>query len=162
MRRRTILALLWTASALWFAALVGFVELRLAPEGATPLPDTSLRGHGAEALSAWMGGMSEEGRALVLGPYRLMDTVLPLLLALTLLVTGGRRHWWLGVLGLAYAAFDLAENATIAAMLHAAPTSPDPGQVALASALTIAKWALVLPAILLGLWLFLTQMRARS
>ena len=162
MRRRTILIMLWAASLLWFAALAGFVELRLAPEGATPLPDISLTGHSAEALAAWMAGMSETGRALVLGPYRLMDTVLPLLLALTLAVTGGRRHWWLGAMGLGYAAFDLAENAAIAAMLRAAPAGPGPDQVALASTLTIAKWAMVLPALLLGLFLLLREMRARS
>ncbi len=150
------------ASLLWFAAMAAFVEWRLGPQGATPLPDTSLTGHTADSLTAWAAGMTEAGRALVLGPYRLMDTVFPLLLALTLAITGGRRRWWLGALAGTYALLDLAENASIAAILGAAPAVPSADQVARASLLTIAKWITVIPATALGLWLFLTELRGKT
>ncbi len=162
MRRRPFLIALWTASLLWFVAMAAFVELRLAPQGATPLPDTSLTGHTTDSLTAWAAGMTDRGRALFFGPYRLMDTVFPLLLALTLAITGGRRHWWLGVLACTYALLDLAENASIAAMLRAAPAVPGAEQVARASALTIAKWIAVLLATGLGFRLFLTEVRDKT
>lgn len=162
MRRRPLLIALWMASLLWFAAMAAFVAGRLGPQGATPLPDASLTGHSVDSLTAWAAGMTEAGRALFLGPYRLMDTVFPLLLALTLAVTGGRRRWWLGALAGAYALLDLAENASIAAILRAAPALPDADQVARASLLTIAKWAAVIPATGLGLWLLLTEPRGKT
>ena len=162
MRRRPLLIALWMASLLWFAAMAAFVEWRLGPQGATPLPDTSLTGHTADSLMAWALDMTDRGRALVLGPYRLMDTVFPLLLALTLAVTGGRRRWWLGVLACAYALLDIAENASLAAILRAAPAAPGADEVARASALTIAKWITIMPAAGLGFWLLLTELRGKT
>ncbi|MGY6536360.1 MAG: hypothetical protein ACXIVG_13530 [Pararhodobacter sp.] len=161
MRRRPVLIALWLASLCWFLAMAGFVEWRLAPQGATPLPDVSLTGHDAERLVAWMAGMTDRGRALVLGPFRVLDTVFPLLLALTLVITGAARHVWLGLAGLAYAGADLAENAVIAAMLRAWPAAPGADAVALASALTIAKWVMVIPAVALGLWLFWKEVKGQ-
>lgn len=159
MRRRPILIALWLASLCWFVAMAGFVEWRLAPQGATPLPDVSLTGHDADTLAAWMAGMTDSGRALVLGPRRVLDTVFPLLLALTLVMTGAWRHVWLGLAGLVYAGADLAENAAIAAMLRAWPAVPGTDAVALASGLTIAKWAIVIPVVVVGLWLFAKEMK---
>lgn len=161
MYRRRTLILLRAASALWFAAMAAFVELRLAPQGATPLPDTSLTGHTADGMAERASGMTDAGRTLFLGSYRLLDTVFPLLLALTLAVTGGLRHGWLGALALACALFDLAENATIARIVPLAPVPPGPDIVNRASLLTITQGATVLPATLAGAWLLAASLKGR-
>lgn len=159
MSRNTLVIALWVASALWFAGMTVFVQLRLAPEGATPLPDMRMIGYNANWLAGWMAGMSDAGRTLVLGPYRLADSVFPLLLASALVLTGGRRHWWLGVLGLGYAALDLAENAAIAAILRAAPVAPGIDDATRASAFTLGKWGILLLALPAGVVLLARRLK---
>ena len=163
---RPLLAL-WAVTLVWFVAMVGFVEWRLAPEGAIPLPDTMILGYDAEWLAAWINAMTEAGRARVLGPYRLMDTVFPALLATALIATGGRRHWWLGAMALAYLALDLAENAAIAEIVRAAPMPPEPAlpgsaQADRAAMLTLGKWALVAPSLLVAAWLMRARLKRRA
>ena len=142
---RGALPLSAAASVVLFAALAVLSKGWLEPAGQV-IFDARLAGYGVAEAAAYLGALTEEGRKLYLGLYRVLDTLLPLCLSLTLalligqLCTGGRLlRALLLLLPLVYLGADLGENAAVARLL-AAPGGVDAGRVAVASSLTQLKW----------------------
>ena len=149
----SLLRVLVVLTALWYLAMlaVGFVWLR--PEGAFPPLETRLLGYRPEAVEAWLLGLTERGRDLLLGPFRWASTLFALLLGATLALAAfaiDRR--WLAALALVYVLLDLAETAAVAAILRAGADGVDPAMIGRASGLTIGKWAVLLPVLAALIW----------
>lgn len=123
-----------------------------------PPPDLRIGGYDLLAMRAWLAALSPEGVALYLGPVAFLDTLLPALIGLTLLwwtrpVPGLRDGLFVAVCAataLAYVALDLAENATVGAMVRAGPVLIEPAKVAMASNFTQAKFAALALALVLA------------
>jgi hypothetical protein len=146
MQAGVFLGFLVAITILWFLGMTYASATWLGPEGAFPPLDARPFGYHPAQVEAWLAGLTERGRLLLLGPYRWADTVLALLLGATLALAAfavGRR--WLAALALAYVVLDLAENAAIAAILRAGDLGADPALVGRASGLTVGKWAVLLP-----------------
>lgn len=147
--------LLVLASAVSYGVLVLWFGPQVQAGAGGLLPfDLRLTGYGPEAARALLTALTPEATALYLGPVRITDTIFPVLFALTLCLPlrGWHGLWFLPALG--YGLADLAENRAVAALLRTGPLVDD-GSIAWASALTMAKFALVALAILLalaGLW----------
>jgi ABC-type amino acid transport system permease subunit len=142
------LFLLAALTGLWLAGMVVAGVVWLAPEGALPPLGVRPLGYHPATVDAWLAGLSERGRSVLLGPYRWAETVLVLMLGATLALAGavlGRR--WLSALALVYVVLALAESAAIAAILRAGIAGVDPGMVGRASGLTVGKWAVLLPVL---------------
>ncbi|AMM85865.1 hypothetical protein AZF01_17120 [Martelella sp. AD-3] len=114
--------------------------------GGLPPFDMRPGGYTFGEAKAFLSALSENGRALYLGPQQHLDLVFPAALALGLGLALYRlapftRFWKLcfaaiPVIGMA---FDYLENAAVRAMLFAGPAILQPEQVETASRLTIAK-----------------------
>ncbi len=118
--------------------------------------DLRVRGYSLVEAQDYLAALPAEGSARYLGPVRVLDTLFPVLMALTLM-------WWMrphrGAMGLVcmavaagYAVLDLAENAAVATLLRAGVDGADATAVALASALTQAKFVAFAVAALLAAW----------
>lgn len=113
--------------------------------------DTRTRGYSHADAVAFLSALTETGRAAYLGPQRIADTVFPIgfASALALGIFLGVRVWTragaavLALVPLVYLAFDMLENAAVAAMLRAGATGVTPAQVAQASALGQWKFTFV-------------------
>ncbi len=153
------LVLLTTVAA--YAVLVGWFgpQVQAAAGGLTPF-DLRATGYGIDAARAFLTALTPEGRAIYLGPGRVNDTIFPVLFTVTLILPVRRRAWLWWLPALAYGVFDLAENWAVARLLVTGPTV-EAGPVALASALTQAKFAAVLVAVVLALWGLWAGWRAR-
>ncbi len=147
-------ALVYGAMALWsLPRLAGFSD------GALIL-DMRLGGYDAGQVRALLDALGEEGRAFYLTRQQALDSALPALLALLLILSFRRLYargpaLALSVLALVYAAFDYGENALIARMLAAGPDLVTPALADAASRLTTAKFAalaIALAALAPGLW----------
>jgi len=133
-----------TALVYGWLVLVHGLQLEALAGGLKPF-DLSPLGYDLAAARTYLSALPPEGVALYLGPIRMLDTIFPVLMGLTLL-------WWMrplaglvGIIGavaaVAYVALDLAENAAVAVMLRAGPEGVVAGDVTLASTLTQAKFA---------------------
>lgn len=143
-----LLPLGWVAACL---VLILILSPRLAAETAGLMPfDLRATGYSLAEAQAYLTAMTPAGRALYLGPIRLNDTVVPILLTLTLCLPLRRWHWGWSVPALAYGLLDLAENRAVARLIQTGP-QVDGGSVALASALTMAKFVLAAVALVLAL-----------
>jgi len=120
---------------------------RIAADAGSPALDLRLSGYSADAARAFLGALSDEGRALYLNVQRRLDTVYPVLLCVIacwsiVWATRGVARWVTvllivsSVLGMLC---DLTENARIAAMLRLPPGAVTDAQIAQASILTQAK-----------------------
>lgn len=155
--RLSVLLPLATLAVYFWLVLGPTRELMILAEGLSP-PDLRLLGYDLPAIRVWLIALSPEGAALYLGPAATLDTLLPLLMGLTLLwwsrPVPGRAGWLFpaicAVAALAYMALDLAENAAVAVMVRAGPYAIDAGQVVLASNLTQAKFAAFALALVLA------------
>ncbi len=149
------------AAALAYGVLVGWFgpQVQMAAGGLTPF-DLRATGYGLDDARAFLTALTPEGRDVYLGPVRINDTIFPILFTATLILPVRRwaRGWW--VPALAYGVLDLAENWAVARMLVAGP-GVEAGPVALASALTMAKFAAVAAAVVIGLWGLWAAWRAR-
>jgi hypothetical protein len=140
-------------TAVWYLGMIvaSFVYLR--PEGAFPPLDARLLGYRPEAVEAWLAGLTDRGRALLLGPFRWAGTAFALLLGATLALGAfATQRRWLAGLALVYVALDLAEDAAIAAILRAGVEGLDPAMVGRASGLTVGKWAVLIPVLGAVIW----------
>lgn len=153
--------LLPLATALTYGLLVGWFgpQVQAAAGGLTPF-DLRATGYDAEAARSFLTALTPEGLALYLGPVRVNDTAFPVLFTLTLCLP--LRGWgWLWFLpALAYGLADLAENMAVAALLRTGPTVTD-GMVAMASGLTMIKFAAVAIAIMVAVLALWGRWRAR-
>lgn len=147
-----LLPLATLAVYLWLVRLMGGDLVALA--GGLRPPDLRFQGYDLPALRAWMLALPPDGVALYLGPVARADTAFPLLMGLTLLwwmrPFHTRAAWVAGAVALAYVGLDLAENATVAALLRAGPFGFDARQAAAASGLTQAKFLAFALALILA------------
>jgi len=123
-------------------ALAGLTAMRvwtvpIIQAGGLPMPDLRMAGYTPDELRAFLASLSPQARAAYLGPQRVLDTLMPV--ALTALVA--RWWWWLGaalaLVPLVYFAFDMLENAQVAAILRAGGASDTMAETA--SRFTLAK-----------------------
>lgn len=143
MRRVTIMVAAATAAAYVMLLWVGLGMLQ--PDAGGQLAfDARIWGYDRAAAESYLAALTEEGRAILLGPLRMLDTIFPPLagLLLALLIWRGGRPG-LAPVPFAYTAVDLWENATVAQMVREnAPELADT-----ASNLTQGKYALLLLAL---------------
>lgn len=128
------------ATLLVYGLLVGVLAPRLAAEsgGLTPF-DLRLMGYPLAEAQAYLAALTPAGQALYLGPIRLVDTAVPMLLALTLCLPLRRWDWPWTLPALMYGLADLAENWAVARLIRTGP-QVDEGSVWLASNITQAKF----------------------
>ena len=144
-----------------YLLLILLLAPRLSAETAGLMPfDLRAVGYSHSDAQAYLTAMTPAGQALYLGPIRLNDTVFVLLMTLTLCLPLRRWPWGYCVPALAYGLLDLAENWAVARLIETGP-QVDGGSVALASALTTAKFAAVLVALVLALAGLFSTWRAR-
>lgn len=151
-RRGRDLALWLVLAALTAGALIAVNVFHLAPGGArlleltagAPLLDMRVTGYGPAGVHRLLELLGAEGRGLYLRLLWTLDLALPALFSSFLWTSvslGVLRRWrWAAVLG---GVADYLENVAVTALLHRFPAE-SPTLVGLASALTIAKWALYL------------------
>lgn len=133
-----------------FVALLVITGRALTPDGLAPF-DSRFTGYSAEEARKYMAALARvQGTETYLGVFRALDTVFPVLLALTFLGaiwvnTGALGLPWRVLLVAAPALYlytDLFENARVAQMLVAGPDVAS-GLVRKASTLTQVKWICV-------------------
>lgn len=138
-------------TVLAFGLLAGWYgpQVQAAAGGLWPF-DMRAAGYGLAEARAFLTALSPEGRALMLGPVRVTDTVFPILFTLTLCLPLRGRGWVWCLPALAYGLLDLAENMAVAVLVRAGPEVAA-GPVALASGLTIGKYVALVLALVLAL-----------
>ena len=151
---RILISIAVVAVAL-FGVLVVMSLFWLRPEGLGNF-DGRLLGYDVDAARAYLSALSDQGRALYLGPFRWVDTVFPILVACAIGGTIWRtalgfpvaqRIAMLGVV-VAYLVVDLSENAFVAQMLRS--VGPVSAELAdRASDMTQMKWALFAASLVL-------------
>ncbi len=132
-----------------FALLVLWAAPRVSGDTGLLLFDERFSYSHAEAL-AFLDALSDEGRAVYLLELRLLDTLFPILLAISLAI--GLFHLsraWPAPVRLAAlafpalgAAFDLQENAAVAGMLRIGPAEVTAAMAEAASRWTSLKWVM--------------------
>ena len=152
MRQNWYLWVLPLAAALSYAVLVLWFgpQVQAAAGGLLPF-DLRALGYRPDEARIFLATLTPEGRAVYLGPVRINDTVFPVLFTLTLCLPVRRWNWAWTLPALAYGLLDLAENLVVARMLQTGPEVGD-GTIALASALTQAKFAAVVVGAVICLW----------
>lgn len=145
-------------AALYLAMIFGTLKrIREDADGIAPF-DLRRTGYGPEEARAFLAALSEHGRALYLGPQRLLDGVFLVLFTATLVAAinwAWERPWSLVFSAVAVAAgiLDAVENVLVARMLRAGAGGVTDAEVRRASRTTVAKFALVgvsFAAIVLG------------
>ncbi len=149
-----------------YAAMVFWTLPRILDEAGGLMPfDLRFSGYGPDEARAFLAALSAEGRAVYLGPQRLLDALYPALLAVVL--AGGvaalvRSRWLRVVLLVAVLggmAADYLENARVAALLTADAVTDE--AIAAASRATVAKSALTGGAMGMLLLVLARRMRER-
>ncbi len=131
-------------------ALAGLIAMRIwtlpmIEAAGLPMLDVRMGGYTPDEVRAFLARLGAEGRAAYLGPQRVLDTLMPVALtaALGLLIYRlvARWSWWIGaalaLVPLIYFAFDMLENAQVAAILRA--PAPSDTMAETASRYTVAK-----------------------
>jgi len=145
------------ARAVWGAVLALLLALAVLSKGwlepgGLLIFDSRPWGYDLASAERYLAALGPEARALYLGPFRWLDTALPLLLTLGLVLMGrGTPKGWRLLAGLAallYLWWDLVENARVAALL-APGVGLTEAAVAAASRATMAKWGCLAAAALL-------------
>lgn len=141
-----------------FVILAVMSKLWIEPDGMT-IFDSRLAGYDLADAQAFVAALNADQLGIYLGPFRIIDTIFPLLLTGFLW-----RTIWVGtaaegtpmrvsaMLGpLLYLVFDLMENAQVAAILQSqGALAPD--LVGHASTLTQAKWMCLALSLLVMFW----------
>lgn len=111
-----------------------------------PMPDQLILGYGTEHVEALRGAMDSNAVGQLNYVHKTAGLMFPLffalasLLAIGLTIPRGLLRWGLWVVPMAFAVIDLWENNVIDGLFAG---TLDPGAVALASTLTIVRWALL-------------------
>ncbi|MDF3415740.1 hypothetical protein HKX54_14800 [Sulfitobacter sp. M57] len=122
--------------------------------------DAHFGGYSVDAARLYLAALKQAGRTeLYLGVFRVLDTVLPILLSFTLAgviwtQARGMPKVVRGVVALTpcvYLWLDLSENAAVAHLLRFGP-QVSAGAILQASAYTVAKWICLTLAMLLAVW----------
>ncbi|MCW1918418.1 hypothetical protein NX862_06620 [Rhodobacter sp. KR11] len=122
--------------------------------------DLRLTGYGLTEALAYVAALTPEAMATYLGPWRIADTLFPLLMmpALLLPLWGRGQMWFLPAL--AYGLADLGENNAVARLLTAG-AEMTASQVMLASTLTQGKFLALGLAVGLAAWALWQGWRTR-
>ncbi len=139
----TVLA--YAVLALWFGP-----QVQAAAGGLQPF-DMRVTGYSLADARAFLAALSPEGLALYQGPVRATDTIVPMLLTLTLCLPLRHRFWVWSLPALGYGLLDLGENWAVSVLLRTGP-AVEAGPVMVASALTMLKFAVVTVAAGIALW----------
>ncbi len=134
-------------TAAWFVGMAVWSYFAISREaGGLTILDARLLGYGLEDARLFLRELSPLGKARYLGPMRVLDSVFPALLALTLIAVAfrvtGRLALAAGATALVAAGLDYAENAAVAGLLRRGADGIDAEAVAIACGLTMAKFAL--------------------
>ena len=109
------------------------------------MPDQLMLGYGTDHIEALRGAMNSDAVGQLNYVHKTAGLMFPLffalasILAIGLTVPRGLLRWGLWLIPMAFAVIDLWENNVIDSLFVGAL---DPGQVTLASTLTIIRWAL--------------------
>lgn len=151
-----VLGVMALIAALCFGMLIVSSEMYLSV--GSGLLDGRMFGYDAAAVRLYLGQLSEPELWFYAGPFRLLDTVAPPLLALTfvgLIWTLGRSLWRMAViLPLVYLIADLRENALVGQILNIGIEGLDANLVMKASNMTQLKWAFLVLSLGVVLWLW--------
>jgi hypothetical protein len=143
---KQVLAALLSIAVFGFGVLFVLSEMYLgAGEG---LLDGRLGGYSVDDVAVYLGFLTPDARAFYLGTFRLLDTVIPLLIAVALAAIiwsySARVLRVLAVLPFIYLGFDWYENALVAQIVTAGLKELDADLIARASLMTSAKWLFML------------------
>lgn len=167
LRRTVMTRVFWVVFALGLSVYLVMVLWTLpaisAAAGGLAAFDLRPLGYSLIEARAFLSALSEQGRALYLGPQALLDLAYPTLLASTIalgvrLLGGGR--WMLRIAvpaAVGGALCDYAENLLVRRLLQVEPASVTEGAVQMASTATVLKsvlstLALVLLLVALARW----------
>lgn len=143
MKRLIVMVAAATLASYVLLAWVGLVQLN-AQAGGLIAFDARITGYNQADATAYLAELTDEGRAIILGPLRILDTIFPVLLGLLLaLIIWVNGRPYLAILPFGYTAVDLWENATVGRMI--AENAPEMADRA--SNLTQGKYALLLLAV---------------
>ncbi|WP_159824223.1 hypothetical protein [Arthrobacter sp. 9AX] len=137
----------------WYLHLLTLDQLRQISTG-LPMPDSLIGGFDPAYISRLHAVMDDDGRGQLNYVHKTAGTLFPLIFGFTWLLLIGTSvarkalRWALWALPLLFVVVRLWANVAIDGMLASA--DPDAGQVALASALTVAGWVLLVLCLLAG------------
>lgn len=152
----TTMAMLAIASAVGFGASVLLSEIYLSVGDG--LLDGRLAGYDTASVNQYLGLLPAEGLTFYIGSFRVLDTIVPPVLALTfigLIWTLGKTFWRAAIIfPLVYAFADLRENALVGQILNAGIGGSEDELVNNASDMTQLKWLFLVLSLGVVLWLW--------
>jgi hypothetical protein len=137
----------------WYVHLLTLDQLRQL-SGGLAMPDALVGGFDAGYVGQLRSAMDDDARGQLNFVHKTAGTLFPLIFGFTWLLLIGTNvarkslRWVLWAIPLLFVVARLWANVTIDAVL--ASEAPDAGQVALASGLTVAGWALLVASLLAG------------
>ena len=137
----------------WYVHLLTLDQLRQLSAGLA-MPDSQLGGFDTAYVGELHAAMNDDARGQLNYVHKTAGTLFPLIFGFTWLLLIGTNvarkalRWALWALPLLFVVVRLWGNVAIDAAL--APGTPDAGQVALASGLTVAGWVLFVLSLLAG------------
>ncbi|MFS0718891.1 hypothetical protein ABC337_17885 [Arthrobacter sp. 1P04PC] len=137
----------------WYVHLLTLNQMTQLSNGLA-MPDSLIGGFPADYAAQLRAVMDDDARGQLSYVHKTAGTLFPLIFGLSWVMLIGTNvakkglRWALWALPLLFAGVRLWGNAAIDAAL--APAVPDAGAVALASALTVAGWVLLLLSLLVG------------
>lgn len=149
----------------WYVHLLTLDQLRQL-SGGLAMPDALVGGFDAGYVGGLRSAMDDDARGQLNYVHKTAGTLFPLIFGFTWLLLIGTNvarkslRWILWAIPLLFVVARLWANVTIDAVL--ASEAPDAGQVALASGLTVAGWALLVLSLLAGAAAVLLGTRKRA
>ncbi|UZX02007.1 hypothetical protein F8G81_04760 [Arthrobacter sp. CDRTa11] len=137
----------------WYVHLLTLIQLTQL-SGGLAMPDSLLGGFDAGYIEQLRGAMDDDARGQLNYIHKTAGTLFPLIFGFTWLLLIGTNvarkglRWLLWAAPLLFVVARLWGNVAVDSVL--ASEAPDAGQVALASALTVAGWVLLVLSLLAG------------
>jgi hypothetical protein len=138
----------------WYLHLLTLDQLRQLATGGLAMPDSLIGGFDANYIGQLHAAMDDDARGQLNYVHKTAGTLFPLIFGFTWLLLIGTSvarkalRWALWALPLLFVVVRLWANVAIDGVLASA--TPDAGQVALASGLTVAGWLLLVLSLLAG------------
>ncbi|SEP98132.1 hypothetical protein [Arthrobacter sp. OV608] len=138
----------------WYLHLLTLDQLRQLTTGGLAMPDSLIGGFDANYIGQLHTAMDDDARGQLNYVHKTAGTLFPLIFGFTWLLLIGTSvarkamRWALWALPLLFVVVRLWANVAIDGVLASA--TPDAGQVALASGLTVAGWLLLVLSLLAG------------
>ncbi|WP_285250537.1 hypothetical protein [Pseudarthrobacter sp. fls2-241-R2A-168] len=138
----------------WYLHLLTLDQLRQLTTGGLAMPDSLIGGFDANYIGQLHTAMDDDARGQLNYVHKTAGTLFPLIFGFTWLLLIGTSvarkalRWALWALPLLFVVVRLWANVAIDGVLASA--TPDAGQMALASGLTVAGWLLLVLSLLAG------------